>query len=344
MLERFPFRDDLDDERGQEWSRRVLRAGLALVYEPRAAVRHSHAYTDRVGVPPVLRLGRVGRALVRRGRRVARRPAPRRRSVRQRGAAPGSGRRGRRRWIPYTVVYELGEVRRLQLGLRHARLPRWLVSRLSGLPAHERRFARLGPMRPSSEPQRGSGSRTTTGPRSRQPSSRRAFASRRARSRGRRRRSRRRGAPPAHAPSGPPARTRGGLPREREPVDEADLSFAERGKRRPAHEVRHREVQTRVADEPFRVRQHTAVELLPERGQAGDRGGRVARTARTRSGSRSPDRGPRDEDEHERQRLRSRQRRAAVAGTPPRSAARARHRSNRRRAGSRTTRARARAG
>ena len=29
----------------QEWSRRVLRAGYSLAYEPRAVVRHSHAYT-----------------------------------------------------------------------------------------------------------------------------------------------------------------------------------------------------------------------------------------------------------------------------------------------------------
>ena len=46
----------------QEWSRRVLLAGLAIVYEPSAAVRHSHAYTVRGGVPAVLRLRRVGRA------------------------------------------------------------------------------------------------------------------------------------------------------------------------------------------------------------------------------------------------------------------------------------------
>ena len=43
-------------------------------------------------------------------------------------------RTGRRRWIPYTVVYELAKFTGLQLGLRHDRLPRSLVSRLSGLP------------------------------------------------------------------------------------------------------------------------------------------------------------------------------------------------------------------
>ena len=47
VLERYPFRDDLTMSEDQEWSRRVLRDGHALVYEPLAAVRHSHAYTVR---------------------------------------------------------------------------------------------------------------------------------------------------------------------------------------------------------------------------------------------------------------------------------------------------------
>ena len=40
-------------------------------------------------------------------------------------------RTGRRRWIPYTAVYELGKFAGLQLGLRHQRLPRGLARRLS---------------------------------------------------------------------------------------------------------------------------------------------------------------------------------------------------------------------
>ena len=43
-------------------------------------------------------------------------------------------RTGRRRWIPYTVAYELAKFAGLQLGLRHRRLPRRLVTRLSALP------------------------------------------------------------------------------------------------------------------------------------------------------------------------------------------------------------------
>ena len=41
---------------------------------------------------------------------------------------------GQRRWIPYTAVYELGKFAGLQLGLRHERLPRRLVGRLSSYP------------------------------------------------------------------------------------------------------------------------------------------------------------------------------------------------------------------
>ena len=83
-----------------------------------------------LGVPSVLRLGRVGGARLRRGRRVARGPPARgRRDMPKRKLAWLWG-SGRRRWIPYTVVYELGKFAGLQLGLRHHRLPRSVVRRL----------------------------------------------------------------------------------------------------------------------------------------------------------------------------------------------------------------------
>ncbi len=43
--EDFPFADDLIMSEDQEWSRRVLRAGHALVYVADAAVHHSHSYS-----------------------------------------------------------------------------------------------------------------------------------------------------------------------------------------------------------------------------------------------------------------------------------------------------------
>jgi rhamnosyltransferase len=134
FLERFPFRDDLTMSEDQEWSRRVLREGYALAYEPRAAVRHSHAYTIRsafrrffdsgVSAQHSYVDGDESRAALRRaGGRYAREELG------------WLWRTGRRRWIPYTVIYELAKFAGLQVGLRHERLPRRLVSRLGALPA-----------------------------------------------------------------------------------------------------------------------------------------------------------------------------------------------------------------
>jgi rhamnosyltransferase len=132
-LERFPFRDDLTMSEDQEWSRRALRAGFSLVYEPRAAVRHSHAYTigsafrrffdSGVSAEHAYVEGDESRAALRRaGARYAREELA------------WLWRTGRRRWIPYTAVYELGKFAGLQLGLRHERLPRRLRRRLSSYP------------------------------------------------------------------------------------------------------------------------------------------------------------------------------------------------------------------
>ena len=43
--EEFPFAEDIVMSEDQEWSRRVLLAGQSVVYEPDAAVYHSHAYS-----------------------------------------------------------------------------------------------------------------------------------------------------------------------------------------------------------------------------------------------------------------------------------------------------------
>jgi rhamnosyltransferase len=133
FLQRFPFRDDLTMSEDQEWSRRVLREGYALVYEPRAAVRHSHPYTIRsafrrffdsgVSAQHSYVDGDESRAALRRaGARYAREELG------------WLWRTGQRRWIPYTALYEVGKFAGLQLGLRHERLPRRVVSRLSALP------------------------------------------------------------------------------------------------------------------------------------------------------------------------------------------------------------------
>jgi len=130
ILERYPFREDLTMSEDQEWSRRVLRDGFALVYEPNAVVRHSHPYTIATAFRRFFDSGVSAEHAYVEGdeSRVALRRAGRRYA---REELRWLWQSGRRRWIPYTVVYEFGKFAGLQLGLRHDRLPRGLTRRLS---------------------------------------------------------------------------------------------------------------------------------------------------------------------------------------------------------------------
>lgn len=129
ILERYPFRDDLTMSEDQEWSRRVLRDGHSLVYEPLAPVRHSHAYTMRSAFQRFFDSGVSAEHAYVEGdeSRAALRRAGARYAQEELAWLWSSG---HRRWIPYTVVYELGKFAGLQLGLRHHRLPRSVVRRL----------------------------------------------------------------------------------------------------------------------------------------------------------------------------------------------------------------------
>jgi rhamnosyltransferase len=112
-----PFRDDVTMSEDQEWSRRMLLAGHTIVYEPEAAVRHSHAYTLRGAFRRFYDSGAsAGRSYVAgEESRAALRRAFRRYAV---GELRWLWRTGRRRWIPYAAVYELAKLAGLQLGLR----------------------------------------------------------------------------------------------------------------------------------------------------------------------------------------------------------------------------------
>ena len=136
VWEEFPFADDLIMSEDQEWSRRVLRAGYELVYEPRAAVHHSHTYSVAGAFRRFFDSGASaersyaaggngsGGALRRAGGRYAR------------GEVAWLWQSGQRRWLPYAAVYELAKFGGLQLGRRHRQLPTWLKRRFSALPAH----------------------------------------------------------------------------------------------------------------------------------------------------------------------------------------------------------------
>jgi rhamnosyltransferase len=140
--ERFSFADDLFFAEDQDWSRRVLLAGYAIRYEPEAAVYHSHAYSLTSAFKRFFDTGASA----------------------ERGflAGPASGgvlrgealryareelawlaRTGRRRWILYATLYELGKFAGVQLGARHRRLPLWLKRRFSFYPAYWEQQAEL---------------------------------------------------------------------------------------------------------------------------------------------------------------------------------------------------------
>ena len=136
VFERFPFVGDIIMSEDQEWSQRVLLAGYALVYEPRAVVRHSHPYT----VPQAFR--RFFDSGVSAERAYLAGAAPSQAVLRRRALQYGRDelrwlwRSGHRRWIPYAAVYELAKFAGLQLGARHRHLPHPVKVRCSGVPAY----------------------------------------------------------------------------------------------------------------------------------------------------------------------------------------------------------------
>jgi rhamnosyltransferase len=135
VWQEFPFADDLIMSEDQEWSRRVLRAGYELVYEPAAAVHHSHRYSigaafrrffdSGVSAERSYAAGGGGSGALRRaGAQYAR------------GEVAWLWETGQRRWIPYSAAYELAKFTGMQLGRRHRRLPHSLKRRFSALPAY----------------------------------------------------------------------------------------------------------------------------------------------------------------------------------------------------------------
>ncbi|MDX6402121.1 MAG: hypothetical protein QOF27_2727 [Gaiellaceae bacterium] len=112
-----PFRDDVTMSEDQEWSRRMLLAGHTIVYEPGAAVRHSHAYSLRAAFRRFYASGAsADRSYVAGDEsRAAIRRALKRYAA---GELHWLWKTGQRRWIPYAIVYELAKLTGLQLGLR----------------------------------------------------------------------------------------------------------------------------------------------------------------------------------------------------------------------------------
>lgn len=135
LWERFPFSSDIIMSEDQEWSRSALLAGYTLVYEPRAAVRHSHNYTL------VAAFRRFFDSGVSSERAYMADNAESGKVLRRRALAYGWGEMrwlwgtGQWRWIPYATIYEATKMVGLVLGINHHRLPLTLKRRFSALPA-----------------------------------------------------------------------------------------------------------------------------------------------------------------------------------------------------------------
>lgn len=136
LWERFPFVEDIIMSEDQDWSRRALLDGWCIVYEPRAAVRHSHPYTITSAFRRFFDSGasadRAYLAGAEDSERVLRSSAIRY----ARGEIAWLVRSGQARWIPYTCIYELSKLAGLLLGARHKHLPLALKRRLSAMPSY----------------------------------------------------------------------------------------------------------------------------------------------------------------------------------------------------------------
>ena len=134
LLEEFPFAGDVLIAEDQDWSRRVLLAGYSIVYEPEAAVRHSHAYTIFTAFRRFFESGVAGSRTFLAGGDSAQRTLRRKGVEYALGELRWMARSGNAKWIPYTCVYEGMKFVGIQLGAHHERLPLALKKRWTRYP------------------------------------------------------------------------------------------------------------------------------------------------------------------------------------------------------------------
>jgi rhamnosyltransferase len=137
-LEAHPFAEDLRWAEEQDFARRVLLEGKTVVYEPRAAVIHSHAYTISTAFHRFFDSGLAARRTYLSGGAPARRAlgsSLRRYAV---GEIGWLWNQGHAAWIPYAVAYELAKLAGMELGIHGDLLPEWVRARL-GVESHPRR-------------------------------------------------------------------------------------------------------------------------------------------------------------------------------------------------------------
>lgn len=135
LWQRFPFHEELIMSEDQDWARRALLAGYALVYEPAAAVRHSHDYTLLAALRRFFDSGASAESAYLAGERASTRVLRSAALRYAREEVVWLWRSGQRRWLPYAAIYESVKMLGLLLGANHRRLPLAAKQRLSALPS-----------------------------------------------------------------------------------------------------------------------------------------------------------------------------------------------------------------
>jgi len=129
VFQKYPFSEDLIMSEDQEWAKRVLSIGYDIVYDPEAAVCHSHNYSLKAVFQRYFDSG------VSLGKFATREYST--------GAFAGSGLKyvkeemkflagnGYLKWIPYAVLYDLSKFAGVSLGRKEKYLPATTKRRLS---------------------------------------------------------------------------------------------------------------------------------------------------------------------------------------------------------------------
>ena len=135
--ERYRFAEDLIMAEDGDWARRVLLDGHALVYEPEAAVYHSHRYSLASAFRRFFDSGVASERNYLAGEESAR--VLRRKALDYAlGEVRWLARSGNLRWLPYTLAYEAAKFLGLQVGSRHRLVPERLKPALSAHPDYWR--------------------------------------------------------------------------------------------------------------------------------------------------------------------------------------------------------------
>lgn len=138
LWERFPFVEDIVMSEDQEWSGRVLLDGHAIVYEPEAVVRHSHAYTLGAAFRRFFDSGASSSRAYMAGQAHSARVLRRAAIAYAKGEVAWLWTTRRRRWLPYTVLYEVVKMLGLLAGTHHQRFSLTIKRHLSATPSHWR--------------------------------------------------------------------------------------------------------------------------------------------------------------------------------------------------------------